>query len=295
MYNILSECTLCPHKCRVNRLNGEVGRCKATADMKFNKAMLYFNEEPCISGENGSGNIFFSCCNMNCIYCQNYKISQLCSGKIIGSNDLAKIFIELQEKGANNINLVTGTIYVPQIIETINIARKNGLRIPIVYNCGGYETIDTIKMLEGYIDIYLPDFKYYNNEIAYRYSKIKNYFENATESIKEMYRQVGKPILDENGIMKKGVIIRHLILPDNIQDSKLILKWIKDNFGNDVFVSLMAQYFPAYKANENEVINRKITKKELEEVESYLYDLNIENGYIQDLEDEEEKYVPDFE
>lgn len=294
MKNILSECTLCPHKCKVNRLDGELGRCKAGKEIKYNLAMLYYNEEPCISGEKGSGNIFFSCCNMNCVYCQNYKISQLRNGNEITIEELAELFLNLQIKGANNINLVTATMYVPQIIESIKIARNLGLKIPIVYNCGGYESIETIKMLNGYVDIYLPDFKYYNNDTAFKYSKIKNYFENASESIKEMYKQVGDPIIGENGIMKKGVIIRNLILPGKTEESKLILKWIKDNFENNVYVSLMAQYFPCYEAKKYDEINRKITQKELNEVENYLFELDITNGYIQDLEEQEEQYVPKF-
>lgn len=294
MKNILSECTLCPHKCKVNRLDGELGRCRAGKEIKYNLAMLYYNEEPCISGESGSGNIFFSCCNMNCVYCQNYKISQLRSGNEITIRELAELFLNLQNKGANNINLVTATMYVPQIIESIKIAKSIGLKIPIVYNCGGYESIETIKMLNGYIDIYLPDFKYYNDDTAFKYSKIKNYFENASESIKEMYNQVGKTIIDENGIMKKGVIIRNLILPGKTEESKLILKWIKDNFENNVYVSLMAQYFPCYEAKKYDEINRKITQKELTEVENYLFKLDITNGYIQDLEEQEEQYVPKF-
>lgn len=294
MKNILSECTLCPHKCKVNRLEGELGRCKAGKEIKYNLAMLYYNEEPCISGEKGSGNIFFSCCNMNCVYCQNYKISQLRNGNEITIEELAELFLNLQNKGANNINLVTATMYVPQIIESIKIARNLGLKIPIVYNCGGYESVETIKMLNGYVDIYLPDFKYYNNDTAFKYSKIKNYFENASESIKEMYKQVGEPIIDENGIMKKGVIIRNLILPGKTEESKSILKWIKDNFENNVYVSLMAQYFPCYEAKKYDEINRKITQKELNEVENYLFELDITNGYIQDLEEQEEQYVPKF-
>ncbi len=294
MKNILSECTLCPHKCKVNRLDGELGRCKAGKEIKYNLAMLYYNEEPCISGEKGSGNIFFSCCNMNCVYCQNYKISQLRNGNEITIEELAELFLNLQNKGANNINLVTATMYVPQIIESVKIAKKLGLKIPIVYNCGGYESVETIKMLNGYVDIYLPDFKYYNNDTAFKYSKIKNYFENASESIKEMYKQVGEPIIDENGIMKKGVIIRNLILPGKTEESKLILKWIKDNFENNVYVSLMAQYFPCYEAKKYDEINRKITQKELNEVENYLFELDITNGYIQDLEEQEEQYVPKF-
>ena len=200
-----------------------------------------------------------------------------------------------EEKGVENINLVTPTSYALHIIEAIKIARKNGLYIPIVYNTNGYESVETLKMLEGYIDIYLPDLKYFYDELGKEYSKVNNYFEVATKAIKEMYRQVGTPQLDDNGIMKKGLMIRHLILPNQVENSKQVLKWIKENIDNNVFVSIMAQYFPTYKAKEIEGLNRKLTKEEYEEVENYLYDLDLENGYIQELGEHEEEYVPKWE
>ena len=203
--------------------------------------------------------------------------------------------IKQQEKGVENINLVTPTSYALHIIEAIKIARKNGLYIPIVYNTNGYESVETLKMLEGYIDIYLPDLKYFYDELGKEYSKVNNYFEVATKAIKEMYRQVGTPQLDDNGIMKKGLLIRHLILPNQVENSKQVLKWIKENIDNNVFVSIMAQYFPTYKAKEIEGLNRKLTKEEYEEVENYLYDLDLENGYIQELGEHEEEYVPKWE
>ena len=203
--------------------------------------------------------------------------------------------IKQQEKGVENINLVTPTSYAIHIIEAIKIARKKGLYIPIVYNTNGYENVETLKMLEGYIDIYLPDLKYFYDELGKEYSKVNNYFEVATKAIKEMYRQVGIPKLDDNGIMKKGLMIRHLILPNQVENSKQVLKWIKENIDNNVFVSVMAQYFPTYKAKEIEGLNRKLTKEEYEEVENYLYDLALENGYIQELGDHEEEYVPKWE
>ena len=229
---------------------------------------------------------------MNCIFCQNYEISQLGKGKEITIEELADIMIKQQEKGVENINLVTPTSYALHIIEAIKIARKKGLYIPIVYNTNGYENVETLKILEGYIDIYLPDLKYFYDELGKEYSKVNNYFEVATKAIKEMYRQVGKPKLDDNGIMKKGLMIRHLILPNQVENSKQVLKWIKENIDNNVFVSVMAQYFPTYKAKEIEGLNRKLTKEEYEEVENYLYDLDLENGYIQELGDHEEEYVP---
>jgi len=232
---------------------------------------------------------------MNCIFCQNYEISQLGKGKEITIEGLADIMIKQQEKGVENINLVTPTSYALHIIEAIKIARKNGLYIPIVYNTNGYESVETLKMLEGYIDIYLPDLKYFYDELGKEYSKVNNYFEVATKAIKEMYRQVGIPKLDDNGIMKKGLMIRHLILPNQVENSKQVLKWIKENIDNNVFVSVMAQYFPTYKAKEIEGLNRKLTKREYEEVENYLYDLDLENGYIQELGEHEEEYVPKWE
>ena len=203
--------------------------------------------------------------------------------------------IKQQENGVENINLVTPTSYALHIIEAIKIARKNGLYIPIVYNTNGYESVETLKMLEGYIDIYLPDLKYFYDELGKEYSKVNNYLEIATKAIKEMYRQVGTPQLDDNGIMKKGLMIRHLILPNQVENSKQVLKWIKENIDNNVFVSIMAQYFPTYKAKEIEGLNRKLTKEEYEEVENYLYDLDLENGYIQELGEHEEEYVPKWE
>lgn len=232
---------------------------------------------------------------MNCIFCQNYEISQLGKGKEITIEELADIMIKQQEKGVENINLVTPTSYTLHIIEAIKIARKKGLHIPIVYNTNGYENVETLKMLEGYIDIYLPDLKYFYDELGKEYSKVNNYFEVATKAIKEMYRQVGTPQLDDNGIMKKGLMIRHLILPNQVENSKQVLKWIKENIDNNVFVSIMAQYFPTYKAKEIEGLNRKLTKEEYEEVENYLYDLDLENGYIQELGEHEEEYVPKWE
>lgn len=292
---MLNNCMLCPHKCGINRLKGNKGRCKCDDKLKIALASLHMFEEPCISGKNGSGTVFFSNCNLNCIYCQNYEISHLGKGKEITVEHLAEIFLKQQEKGAHNINLVTPTMYVFQIIEAIKIAKSKGLDIPIVYNSNGYENVDTIKLLNGYIDVYLPDLKYYSNELSKKYSNINNYFEIATSAIKEMYNQVGKAKFDENGMITKGVIIRHLVLPNHIQNTKNILKWISDKMPNDIYVSVMAQYFPTHKAKEDDLINRKLNKKEYNEVLNYLYSLDLENGYIQELGEHEEEYVPDFD
>ena len=290
----LLECKLCPHNWKGNRIINEKGRCRAGKKIKIALADLHFFEEPCISGENGSGAIFFTGCNMSCIYCQNYKISQNFFGKEIEIEDLADEFLKLQNRGANNINLVTGFMYVPHIKEALKIAKEKGLMIPIIYNSSGYENIETLKMLDGYIDVYLPDMKYYYNELSKRLSNIDNYFDVAKNAIKEMYRQVGSTKVNENGIIEKGLIIRHLVLPNHIQNSKEVLKWIKNNIDENVYISIMAQYFPSYKAMSFEDINRKLFKEEYEEIENFVFKLNIKNGYLQDLENDEEKYVPNF-
>ncbi len=290
----LNKCKLCPVGCKVNRNEGGLGKCKAGSKVKIARAVLHFFEEPCISGKKGSGTIFFTGCNLKCIYCQNYKVSQEYLGKELEIEDLAKEFLRLEEEGANNINLVTGFMFVPQIIEALKIARKKGLIIPIVYNSSGYESIDTLKLLEGYVDIYLPDFKYYYNDLALRLSNAYNYKEIATNAIKEMIRQQPQNIYDEYGLMKKGVLIRHLVLPNHIQNSKQVLKYIKKSFGKNVYLSVMAQYFPCFKAKDEIDINRKLSEEEFEEIEDFVYSLNLKNGYIQNLEDNEEQYVPKF-
>ena len=290
MIEKLVSCILCPHNCKVNRLNGNIGRCRCDDKLKVALASLHYFEEPCISGGNGSGTVFFTNCNLQCKYCQNYEISQQGKGKEISVKELADIFLKQQENGANNINLVTPTSYVYQIIEALDIAKEKGLKLPIIYNTNGYENIKTINLLKGYIDIYLPDLKYYSNELAKKYSGIDNYFEIATKAIKKMYEQVGAPIFNEDRIITKGVIIRHLVLPNHILNSKHILKWIKENMENDIYVSVMAQYFPTYKAKEDNLLNRKLTKKEYKEIEKYLYSLDLENGYIQELGEHEEEY-----
>lgn len=290
---LLEKCAICPHNCGINRLNNQIGRCKSKDTVKVALYSTHNFEEPCISGKKGSGTVFFSNCNMNCVFCQNYEISQLGKGKEISIEELADIFIKQQEKDVENINLVTPTSYVPQIIEAIKIARGNGLKLPIVYNTNGYEKVETLKMLEGYVDIYLPDFKYSDNDLGKRLSKVDNYFEIVTEALKEMYRQTGKAVFNDEGIMQRGMIIRHLVLPNHVLNSRRVLKWINENM-HDVYVSVMAQYFPTYKAKEIDDISRKLTKEEYEQIENYLYRLDLENGYIQELGEHEEEYVPNW-
>ncbi len=291
----LTKCEICPHRCGVNRTKGEIGRCKSTDKIKIGLYSIHHFEEPCISGKHGSGTVFFSNCNLNCVYCQNYEISQEGKGKEISIEKLADIFMEQQNRQAENINLVTPTSYALQIIEAIKIAKRKGLHIPIIYNTNGYENIETLQLLEGYIDVYLPDLKYYDNEIGKKYSKVDNYFEIATKAIQEMYRQVGSPKFNAQGMIEKGVMIRHLVLPNNIEDSKKILKWLKENMDEQVYIDIMAQYFPTYKAKEMKDLNRKLTKEEYQEIENYVYDLDIQNGYMQELGEHEEEYVPKWD
>ncbi len=294
MLEKLEECEICPHKCRVNRKE-KIGRCKAREKVKIALYSIHDFEEPCISGKKGSGTVFFSNCNLNCMFCQNYEISQLGKGKEITIEKLAEIFLIQQKRGVQNINLVTPTSYVIQIIEAIKIAKEKGLNIPIIYNTNSYECVETLKLLEGYIDIYLPDLKYYENNLAKKYSKVDNYFEIATKAIKEMIRQVGVPKFNESGVLRKGVLIRHLVLPNHIEDSKKVLKWIKENIPKEIYISVMAQYFPTYEAKKDKELNRKLTKKEWEEIENYIQELEIQNGYVQELGEHEEEYVPKWE
>ncbi|MBB1548802.1 MAG: radical SAM protein [Clostridiales bacterium] len=290
--DLISKCEICPRKCKVNRYEKK-GYCRCDDKVRIALVSKHYFEEPCISGRNGSGTIFFSNCNLNCVFCQNHDISQDGKGIDVTVERLAEIMLEQQEREANNINLVTPTMYVEQIIKAIDIAKDGGLNIPIVYNTNGYEEVETIKKLNGYIDIYLPDFKYFTNELAIKYSKAPNYFEKVTSALLEMQSQFDEYVFDGE-IMKKGMIVRHLVLPNHIQNSKNVLKWIKENLREDIYVSVMAQYFPTYKAVGDELIGRKLSFSEYRKIEQYFYGLDIKNGYIQDLGKHEEEFVPDF-
>lgn len=294
MLEALKYCTICPHMCRVNRLEGETGQCHCTDKIKISLVSLHHFEEPCISGTHGSGTVFFSHCNLHCLYCQNYQISQKGKGYFVSIEDLANIFLDLQQKGAHNINLVTPTSYAYHIIEAIKIAKSRGLHLPIIYNTNAYERVETLQQLNGLIDVYLPDLKYYSDEMSQKYSQVDNYFSFAAKAILEMVQQVGFPQVDDQGLIQKGVIIRHLILPGHLQNSKHILKWMKENVEGKAFVSIMAQYFPTYKSKNDASINRKLTKREYKEIETFLYTLQLQNGYLQELGDHEEEYVPHF-
>lgn len=291
---MLNSCNLCPRNCHVNRNNNEIGYCGASNQMVVAKAYLHMWEEPCISGSVGSGTIFFSYCNLRCIFCQNYDISTLHKGNIVSVNRLKEICLELQEKGALNINLVTPTHYVPLIVEALNLAKKEGLTIPIIYNTSSYENINTIKLLEGIVDVYLPDLKYYDDNYGIKYSNCNNYFKYASSAIEEMYKQVGKCVFDNNGIIKKGVIVRHLMLPDNIEDSKNIINYLYNKYKDNIYISIMNQYTPLRKL-EYENLNRKVSDTEYDELINYAYDLGVRNAYIQEGETQKESFIPDFD
>ena len=289
----LSCCTLCPRNCKVNRNNGELGFCKAGKNIKIAKYSLHYWEEPCISGKNGSGTIFFSCCNLKCLFCQNYDISTNNYGKEISIEEFADICLELQNKKANNINLVTGVMYIPLIKEGLILAKNKGLNIPIVYNSSGYEKVEALKELDGIIDIYLPDFKYFDNKLAINFSKADNYFEIAKNALQEMYRQVGKAKY-KKGIMQKGVIVRHLLLPNHIDDSKKVIKYLYDTYKDNITISIMNQYTPVRKIMNYEELNNTVTEKEYDELINYACDLGITNAFIQEGETYKESFIPDF-
>lgn len=291
---MLKQCNLCIRNCNVDRLNGQLGSCKSSQYLKVARAEFHLWEEPCISGEKGSGTVFFSNCNLSCVFCQNHKISQEGTGKEVSIERLSEIFLELQSKGANNINLVTPTHYVPQIIVALKFAKQKGLTIPILYNTNGYDSIETIKALKGYIDVYLPDFKYFNDKYALKYSKVKGYRDNILAILKEMVTQVGTPVFNNQGIIERGVIIRHLMLPGLLFDSKKVIDDIYDNFGDDVYISIMNQYTPMHKACEFPEINKPLNPKHYDSLIDYALDLGVKNGFIQDTGTNTEAYVPSF-
>lgn len=284
-------CNLCPRMCRVDR-SIKTGFCGAGDKIKIARASLHYWEEPCISGKNGSGTIFFSGCQLKCCFCQNYQISAENFGKEITVKRLAEVFLELQEKKAENINLVSPTQYVPWIIKSLDTV-KNDLKIPVIYNSSGYETAETIKMLDGYIDIYLPDLKYFDSEISCKYSSAPNYFEIASKAVMQMFRQSG-PLIFDNGMLKKGTLIRHLVLPSQRKDSEKILIWISENFPkNQILFSLMSQYTPFWKSSEYKEINRRISTYEYDFVLDKAFKLGL-NGFMQERSSAKEEYTPPF-
>jgi putative pyruvate formate lyase activating enzyme len=289
-----NPCNLCPRRCGADR-NAQKGRCGCGDAVKAARAALHFWEEPCISGENGSGTVFFSGCTLGCVYCQNSDISHGGFGREISVERLAEIFLELQAKGVHNINLVSATPYVPWICRALDIARP-ALHIPVVYNCGGYERVETIRALAGYVDVYLPDIKYYSAEFSQRYSGARDYFEVAAAAVREMIAQTDGLRFDEAGMLQKGVIIRHLVLPGGRKDSMAILRWISENLPKDRFLlSLMSQYTPTERTKDYPEINRRITSMEYDSVVAEAVRLGLTGGFMQQRSSADEAYIPPFD
>ena len=292
------KCDLCPRKCLVDRKKGEKGICGQTENLKVARAALHFWEEPCISGDAGSGAVFFSGCPLHCVFCQNENIANGTVGKEISLERLVDIFLELQEKRANNINLVTPGHFVPQIVKALDQARKEGLTLPVVYNTSSYETVDTIKMLEGYVDIYLPDFKYMSPVLSKKYSHAPDYAEVAKAAIAEMVRQTGKAVFvngDEDNLILSGTIVRHLTLPGCMADSMQILKYLHDTYGDMIYISIMNQFTPLSNLEKYPELNRRITDEEYETLVDYAIEIGIENGFIQEGNTAEESFIPAFD
>ncbi|MGN1166391.1 MAG: radical SAM protein [Lachnospiraceae bacterium] len=292
----MTKCMLCPRGCKAEREKKKTGFCGETDAVRVSRAALHMWEEPCISGKQGSGAVFFTGCTLRCVYCQNYHISNGEVGKAVDVSRLAEIFLELQEKGAANINLVTPTHFVPQIIRALKIAKAKGLKLPIVYNTSGYEKVNTLKMLEGYVDIYLPDFKYLDREHAKRYSKAEDYPDVVKTAIAEMVQQTGTPEFDDQGMMTKGVIVRHLLLPGCLKDAKRIVGYLYDTYGNDIYMSLMNQYTPLETLdNENfPELSKKVSERSYERLVDYAIELGVEQAFIQEGDTARESYIPAF-
>ena len=289
------NCTLCPRNCHIDRSAGLFGFCGQDMTPKVAKAYPHMWEEPCISGENGSGTVFFCGCNLKCVYCQNKQISRASSaGKPMSDKELCEIYFKLKARGVHNINLVTPTHFVPHIVSSVALAKQNGIGLPFVYNTSGYENVETLSLLKGYIDIYLTDFKYFSNAYAKRYSNISDYRDVAFNAVKEMFSQTNKPAYSKDGLLKRGTVIRHLILPEMTRDSKRVLKLLYDEFGNSVIYSIMSQYVPFKLDKKYDEINRKITPAEYSDVVSYADEIGIENCYTQCGQAAQESFIPDF-
>ncbi|MBT9778794.1 radical SAM protein [Clostridium sp. MCC353] len=291
------SCELCPRKCRADRTK-TTGYCKSGSQAKVARAALHMWEEPCISGRNGSGTVFFSGCTLGCCFCQNYSISQEGFGKEITVNQLADIFLRLQDQGAHNINLVTASQFLPSVIKALDLV-KHRLSIPVVYNTGGYERTEAIDLLNGYVDIWLPDFKYYSGELAKRYSNAPDYFETASQAVAHMIEITGSPVFDcqdpKIPMMKKGVIIRHMVLPGCRADSSAILRWIAGNLPKGrYYISLLSQYTPFYHSKDHPEINRRITSYEYQKVVDLALELGLDQGFMQEKSSAKEEYTPPF-
>ena len=291
-------CMVCPRKCHVNRQAGERGFCGCDDKLYLARAALHFWEEPCISGTTGSGAVFFSGCNLRCVYCQNHNISRMKTAKEISIDRLVEIFFELEKQGAVNINLITGSHYIPQISTAVELAKNKGFTLPFVFNCGGYESVAALKRLDGLIDVYLPDFKYYDFALGQKYSNVSDYPEVCKDAIAEMFRQVGKNRFDDEGLMKKGVLIRHLVLPGCEEDSKRIIEYLHRTYSDKIYMSIMSQYTPL----ENVIDKRrfpellsKVERSVYDELVDYAIEIGVENAFIQEEDVATESFIPEFD
>lgn len=292
----MSDCTLCPRRCHANRAAGQTGFCGQTAQLRAARAALHFWEEPCISGDCGSGTVFFSGCSLQCIFCQNHEIALGESGKVISVERLSQIFLELQDKGAANINLVTAGHFIPQICRALELSKEDGLSIPIVYNTGSYEEAASLRLLEGLIDIWLPDLKYFSSDLSARYSSAPDYFQAATAAIAEMFRQTPAVVFDsKTGLMQRGIIVRHLMLPDQAADSKKILRYLHTTYGDAIYISIMNQYTPLAGVSEIPELNRKVAPEEYRRVLDFADRIGIENGFMQEDGTAAESFIPPFD
>ncbi len=292
---MMSACTLCPRECHVDRSSGKKGFCGMDGTIYLARAALHMWEEPCISGTKGSGAVFFSGCGLRCCFCQNHDIAIGSRGLAVSVERLGEIFLELKEKGAANINLVTGAHYVPQIIEALKLARMQGMDLPVVYNSSGYEKMETLKLLEGYVDIYLPDLKYMEPDLAQKFSHAPDYVERAKAAIKEMVRQSGSCQFGEDGYIRRGTIVRHLILPGHTKNSRKVLRYLHETYGEEIYISIMNQYTPVREFGEFKELNRKVTKREYEKVLDTAVEMGIQNGFIQEGETASESFIPEFD
>jgi putative pyruvate formate lyase activating enzyme len=295
MEKFLEKCMLCPRQCGVDRLHGKAGRCHVGAQLRVARAALHMWEEPCISGQEGSGAVFFSGCSLGCIYCQNREISGGKCGTDITIGRLSEIFLELQAQKANNINLVTAGHYVPQVASALEQAKQQGLQIPVVYNSSGYEKAETLKMLEGLVDIYLPDFKYLDPELAGKYSGAKDYPEVAKAALREMVRQRPRPQFDERGIMTAGVVVRHLLLPGHVKEAKRVIEYLHCAYGDQIYISMMNQYTPGPVVAGDPLLHRRVTRREYERLLDFAAEIGVTQGFYQEGETAKESFIPAFD
>ena len=293
--NKYENCLLCPRKCGINRSTGQTGVCGVSSEIKVARAALHYWEEPCISGKRGSGAVFFSGCSLHCVFCQNREISDGKEGKVISKERLSDIFIELAGKGANTINLVTPGRYIPDIVWAVNDAKSRGMKLPIIYNTSGYENVTELKLLEGIVDVYLPDFKYMDSTLSARYSRAKDYPSVAKQALSEMVRQQPDVVIDDaTGLIQKGVIVRQLLLPGHVNDAKAVLKYLYDTYHDHVYISMMSQFTPIALKDYPE-INRTVTKREYERLVNYALEIGITNAFIQEGDVAKDSFIPAFD